>query len=706
MIQSYITIDAAITKLQRGHKLQTRTGNLFDELFSDAWLKLNQYAQHTLSAATFFPDSLDRDRLEFIVNGKLSNDEAIDRAVELLRSLALITRQPQLMIEQPNDNKILLPRYGLHPLVRSFVMKKVEDNQEWQAQATTRWLAWAAQACEEWPWDNIKHLKIIGARDEPAIYAAFNWAVQKKDYASIVKIAPRIDHYYYVCGFWEKKNFLDELWIEAAHNLDDTNEEVKVLAQHIQFLCRLMRLSEVEVYLDRLQKKEQFPGLDENVLTQVRHAHAFYALGKGQYQQAYKIMEECRISPVQPKKKNLAIATLHWLAVCLYRCGRLNGAKQWFERALSQARAANYTRSAIFCQLHLANIALDQERNEEAAVFLEACLSEAIEIEERRYIAQIYLAYARYYWALGQKEQARSSLEGAEDLYNRLKLFDDIEVLNKLQGRVLLGRDHYMQILNPQLDLIAWLQGIESASQRALLLDYDGTLAPFKEKRDEAIPREGVRDILRDILAKGRTRVVIVSGRSLHDIEPLLGIDPLPEIWGSHGWERRLPDGTRQEPQFSQQIRAGFDAALSFIESAKLMDRIERKTSSLAVHWRGLDSAEAEIIDRTVMQGWSPIAQSAGFAIKPFDGGLEMSVPGRDKGMAVRTILAELGRDAVVAYLGDDRTDEDAFRALKGRGTSFQVHDEQHLDIAKRETLADVRLWSPTDLLPFLARWR
>ena len=69
------------------------------------------------------------------------------------------------------------------------------------------------------------------------------------------------------------------------------------------------------------------------------------------------------------------------------------------------------------------------------------------------------------------------------------------------------------------------------------------------------------------------------------------------------------------------------------------------------------------------------------------------------KGDAVKQILAESPNDAVIAYLGDDLTDEDAFKALQGKGLSVLVRD------TRRETLADCWLTPPHELLDFLHNW-
>src|SRR5919205_3819309 len=92
-------------------------------------------------------------------------------------------------------------------------------------------------------------------------------------------------------------------------------------------------------------------------------------------------------------------------------------------------------------------------------------------------------------------------------------------------------------------DLDPFFAVVRRAEKRALLLDYDGTLAPFRVERDEAVPYPGIREILPSLVDAGDTRVVVISGRRAHDLPPLLKLEWLPEIWGTHGWERLLPDG-------------------------------------------------------------------------------------------------------------------------------------------------------------------
>jgi trehalose-phosphatase len=257
-----------------------------------------------------------------------------------------------------------------------------------------------------------------------------------------------------------------------------------------------------------------------------------------------------------------------------------------------------------------------------------------------------------------------------------------------------------MRILTPTTNLSRFFDDVQRADERALLLDYDGTLAPFRVQRDEAVPYPGVRQLLENILSDQRSRLIIISGRATSDLIPLLGLQRHPELWGSHGWERLLPDGRYELGDIGERATHGLAQARAVIESLGLADRCEHKPVSLALHWRGLDDATIETLRNTIMTYWTPPATEAGLHLHTFDGGIEVRAPGRDKGYAVRTILAEMQPNAAIAYLGDDLTDEDAFHALDSRGLRVLVRGEL------RPTAADVWLYPPEELLEFLQRWR
>ncbi|HEX7422743.1 MAG TPA: trehalose-phosphatase, partial [Terriglobales bacterium] len=250
-----------------------------------------------------------------------------------------------------------------------------------------------------------------------------------------------------------------------------------------------------------------------------------------------------------------------------------------------------------------------------------------------------------------------------------------------------------------QSQLTPFLQTVAQASQAVLLLDYDGTLAPFHAQRDQAYPYPGVALILQEIVRNGRTRVVVISGRDATDVLPLLNIRPRPEVWGIHGLQRLKTDGSTEMPLLDERTLNALSDADRWLGYQQLRHTAEFKTGSIAVHWRGLSESGAEDLRARVLLGWRPIAEYSGLDLLEFDGGVEIHAREADKGDAVRIFLSEISPDAPAAYLGDDNTDESAFRAMQGRGISVLVRPRW------RQTAAQLWLKPPGELLAFLGLW-
>jgi trehalose-phosphatase len=252
-----------------------------------------------------------------------------------------------------------------------------------------------------------------------------------------------------------------------------------------------------------------------------------------------------------------------------------------------------------------------------------------------------------------------------------------------------------MQLINDRLDLDEFFEGLARPNRSLLFLDYDGTLAPFRDARDQAFPYPGVVPRLERLMEQPTTRVALISGRWSRDLRPLLGMENPPEIWGCHGLEK--PDGTLRK--LGAETEMSLEEARKWAARAGLADQSEPKPASLAFHWRGIKDDEATRIKDAVTARWPLNQQRDGLILKEFDGGLELRPVGLGKDGAVKAILEEIDISTPVAYLGDDLTDEDAFKALGDRGLKVLVRSEP------RETLADLRIEPPDELLEFLDRW-
>ncbi len=193
--------------------------------------------------------------------------------------------------------------------------------------------------------------------------------------------------------------------------------------------------------------------------------------------------------------------------------------------------------------------------------------------------------------------------------------------------------------------------------------------------------------------------VVIVSGLKISDLMPLLGFRHLPEIWGCHGWERRKPDGSYFVWPAGQKHLKGLTRVNSMLKERNLDKYCEEKPRSLALHWRRVSQSEKIALGDFAKESLKKTAQEYDLELKTFDGGVELRIPGRNKGCAVETMIEEAPAGAFLAYLGDDLTDEDAFRAIKGRGVGILVGE------GERDSEADYLIRTPQEFFEFLSNW-
>ena len=247
------------------------------------------------------------------------------------------------------------------------------------------------------------------------------------------------------------------------------------------------------------------------------------------------------------------------------------------------------------------------------------------------------------------------------------------------------------------------LDGLASFRVRVLMLDYDGTLAPFRSERMEAVPYPGVRPALEKLCASGGTVVAIVSGRPVDEVLTLLGDDLPVDVWGAHGWERRTAEGRFETWKPSEEVQGVLEEAARRGASRLPKGVLEVKSGSVAAHTRALTPAERAAVQRVVQTAWKPLAAAAGLHFRTFDGGYELRLSGRTKATAVRVLRAELVHDdaerALFAYLGDDETDEDAFSELREGDWPILVRAKA------RPSAARYQLVPPVDLLHFFDLW-
>ncbi|MBI0583286.1 MAG: trehalose-phosphatase [Methanomassiliicoccus sp.] len=223
-----------------------------------------------------------------------------------------------------------------------------------------------------------------------------------------------------------------------------------------------------------------------------------------------------------------------------------------------------------------------------------------------------------------------------------------------------------------------------------VFLDYDGTMTPIVARPDLATLSDDMRTTLRQLARE--CQVVVVSGRDLNNVMRLVGLDDLGYA-GSHGFEMVGPLGSFSESERGLPFLKALDAAeeqlragAAGIEGAL----VDRKRFALALHYRMVGKEEVPKLEALFdeVAGQHPDLRPSGgkmvFELRPN--------ADWDKGKAVLAMIERLHLDptqVVPLYIGDDLTDEDAFRAINDRGITIMVSDRPR-ETAARYFLTDV----------------
>ncbi|MGH7504940.1 MAG: trehalose-phosphatase [Longimicrobiales bacterium] len=222
------------------------------------------------------------------------------------------------------------------------------------------------------------------------------------------------------------------------------------------------------------------------------------------------------------------------------------------------------------------------------------------------------------------------------------------------------------------------------ARHRAMLVavDFDGTLAPIVPHYRDATVVDGARAALETLAARSDTRVAIVSGRGLDDVRARVGLDALFYA-GNHGLEIEGPGVHRVHADALGARPALEDCIVRLQDLTDAIDGLllEDKGLTLSIHYRLVrDPERAALAVQEIRRRCGDQA-----ALEITEGKKIVEIRPRvewDKGRATAFLVEQLLPVGPVVFIGDDRTDEDAFRAIAGRGEGVVVGDPPPPDTA------------------------
>jgi len=229
----------------------------------------------------------------------------------------------------------------------------------------------------------------------------------------------------------------------------------------------------------------------------------------------------------------------------------------------------------------------------------------------------------------------------------------------------------------------------------AIFLDYDGTLTPIVSHPEKALLSDSMRQAVQALAT--HASVAILSGRDLDDVRQRVNVGAIIYA-GSHGFDIAGPRGLRKE------MAAEFLPRLDMVEKelGKQLAgiagaHVERKRFSIAAHYRNVNESDVPKVERAVNE-----VAARHRELRKMDGKKVYELLPDidwDKGKAVLWLLENLGlgrRKVRPIYIGDDRTDEDAFRAVGQCGVGILVSEQL------RPTAANYSLKDPAEVERFL----
>lgn len=232
---------------------------------------------------------------------------------------------------------------------------------------------------------------------------------------------------------------------------------------------------------------------------------------------------------------------------------------------------------------------------------------------------------------------------------------------------------------------------IRGAQHILLLLDFDGTLTPLRDRPEDVQLGNAMRRVLQRLVSHHRMTVAVVSGRRRADLRKRIGIRGL-RYFGLHGWEVREGMSLLCHSQWLL-----LSARLWLAQSLRLPGiRMENKKMSLAMHFRKAPASAARELRNRIKEMVEMLGQE-GLHVIEGSKVLEVMPPEiRGKGAAVRNIVSCFPRAAFPIYIGDDASDESAFAVLPD-GITVRVGQA-------RGSVARYTLRDPTDVKRFLER--
>lgn len=222
------------------------------------------------------------------------------------------------------------------------------------------------------------------------------------------------------------------------------------------------------------------------------------------------------------------------------------------------------------------------------------------------------------------------------------------------------------------------------ADKRHLFLDYDGTLVPYTRHPRLAIPNKDLLSLLTILSSDTKTDATIISGRDSKTLDEWFHNLPV-NLVAEHGAAVRKKDGSwRYEKDIDQSWKPIIRPTMELFTQRSPGAFIEEKNHTLAWHYRNVNPELGFIRSRELLDNLQHLLRNSPMQLIDGNKVIEVRMAGIDKGTVAKKMLEEDAYDFIMA-VGDDKTDEDMFRALADKAVTIKIgtgHTNAHYNLS------------------------
>lgn len=244
---------------------------------------------------------------------------------------------------------------------------------------------------------------------------------------------------------------------------------------------------------------------------------------------------------------------------------------------------------------------------------------------------------------------------------------DFLTQLNEVKAHQLIEDNKYLTAASRAEIINTYHQ----SKSRTLLLDYDGTLVGFTKHPQQAVPDDNLIALLSRLSKEANTNLTIISGRDRDTLGTWFNDLPI-NLVAEHGAAiRRQPNGWIVE-DLDQSWKPSIRPTLETFVTRCPRSFIEEKTHTLAWHYRNVEDELGFIRSRELLDNLFHLVRNGQLQVIDGNKVIEIRVTGVDKGVAAKKLVDESPAEFILA-IGDDKTDEDMFRALTDKAITIKV---------------------------------